>query len=284
MDNPSNQLKHDPRAISRYLFERSKLWFFISMTLKAIILIVASIAVFTANSFAIAAPYVVYLFSICSELCIWRSDSIKGTADGLLRKLDMRDSLGWPLSAQDIRDIAIRLPKKIREALPNEGGGEQYFENKHPYGTEKTIANIQETSWWSKQIANTAWIVTLVISCILLIISIALLITSIQLALNSAILGNISRVVTATITSVFTSGLFKLTVSYYRFSQKSAQIESQAINLIKNPPTELQVVKLFHEYQVARASAPLLPSWIWKVRNQELTQMWRDYIDKQSIV
>ncbi|WP_110514554.1 hypothetical protein [Herpetosiphon llansteffanensis] len=283
MDNASNQLKHDPRAISRYLFERSKLWFSISMTLKASILIVASIAIFTTNFFALVAPYTVYIFSICSELCIWRSDTIKGIADGLLRKLDMRDSLGWSLRAQDIRDIVIRLPKKIRESLPNERSGEQYFENNNPYGIEKTIANIQETSWWSKQIANSAWVFTLVISCILLIISIILLIVSIQLTLKSAILSNISRVVTATITSVFTSGLFKLTVSYYRFSQKSAQIENQAIHLMQNSSTEIQIVKLFHEYQVARATAPLLPSWIWKLRNQELTQMWHDYMDKKKI-
>ncbi|NTW01906.1 MAG: hypothetical protein HGA19_11555 [Oscillochloris sp.] len=37
---------------------------------------------------------------------------------------------------------------------------------------------------------------------------------------------------------------------------------------------DVQAIKLLHEYQIARAGAPMLPDWLWSLMQRELNDLW----------
>jgi hypothetical protein len=39
----------------------------------------------------------------------------------------------------------------------------------------------------------------------------------------------------------------------------------------------VDVLKLWQDYQLARASAPIVPTWIWKKREKKLNKLWLTY-------
>jgi hypothetical protein len=39
----------------------------------------------------------------------------------------------------------------------------------------------------------------------------------------------------------------------------------------------VQAIKIAHEYQLARMIAPLIPSWIWKRKRDDLNELWATY-------
>ncbi|MBR8834968.1 MAG: hypothetical protein DSM106950_13255 [Stigonema ocellatum SAG 48.90 = DSM 106950] len=77
---------------------------------------------------------------------------------------------------------------------------------------------------------------------------------------------------------VFSLGLFRFVMGYYGFSRKAAQIEENIEKLIKLKTfDDTEAIKVMQEYHIARASAPLIPSWVWKQMRNDLNEMWNKY-------
>lgn len=272
----SVELKHDPRKLLDALFVRTKAWWGAALLCKVGVVLLGALNIFVFPGVRYGS-LVLTLFYITSELCQWRSDSFKGSAQSLQRKVDFRNSFGWEISGAEMSDLLMDTPAKIWRRIPPPVARDDYFASEEAPGVTRAIENLQESAWWSKYIAKRMGHVCLGATITLVAVSVATLVVSIDAIENRDVLSSIGRVVTSVLMLVFSLGLVRLTIGYYSFSRKAAQSEQRTFALFGSGCDEVEAIKAWHEYQTARAAAPLLPSWVWRLMQKDLNLLWKEY-------
>ncbi len=284
MEVEENRLRHEPRTLCKAYFEIAKRWLLAAILVKFLIFMVGIISVLL-PLFPKLSPFLVTTLAITSDLCLWRSDVVKGIAEALLRKLDARDSFGWAISRAEMSDLLIRSPKSIVKLVPPKALGNEYFASKEGLGPRRALENVQESAWWSKHLSLRMGQYCLVIVCLLFLGLISVLIISVETVMSYETLASLGRVVTSSLMLILSLRLLRFVEGYYGFSRKAAQIETSIENLINSQDIETaEAVKIMHEYQLARASAPLIPSWIYNLMQDDLNEMWETYRQQQPVV
>jgi hypothetical protein len=109
------------------------------------------------------------------------------------------------------------------------------------------------------------------------------LITSLQNAVNQTVATNVAKITIAVIVFMFSGGYVRLAFHYYSFASQTEQIENNAHRVTKeNNVAEIQAVKLLHDYQIIRAKAPMLPTWLWRHMQNELNRLWQQHRQEAS--
>ena len=71
-------------------------------------------------------------------------------------------------------------------------------------------------------------------------------------------------------------GCVRLGFDYQSFASEAGRVEDQAVKMgKKSRVAEVEAIKLLHEYQIVRATSPMLPGWLWKRKQKELPELWR---------
>lgn len=269
------RFQHDPRKLVDCLSERAKRWWGVTALIKVCSVTLGTVSVLVFPSFKSSAVIIFFLY-IASELATWRSDVFKSSAQAVLRKLDFSDSFGWEISRAEMSDLVVDCPSRLRRKLPPEGD-DDYFTSSEPVGTNRSLDNLQESTWWSKHLSRRMGHITLGVSIALIITSIIVLLVSINSVSDFDTLTSIGRVVTSGLMLIVSLGFLRLTLGYYQFAKKAEQSEKDAIRLLGGNSDELEAVKAWHEYQVSRAAAPLIPSRLWRHMNKDLNAAWEAY-------
>lgn len=222
------------------------------------------------------APFITVLLSLASFWFAQKSSQIRGIAESLLRKLELADGVGWEISGREIADVRVIAPKSVEKFLPAYTNEEKFFASQEGVGPKRAIENTQESAWWSKHLARRAEQIYSGATWVIVVLSIGLLIVSMNMITNTAQLSDIARVATSILVFTLSGGIWQLGKGYASFSRKAEQIESRAAQLLEGRPTEVQAVKLIAEYQLARATAPLLPSWLYKSMRNKLNSLWEE--------
>ena len=277
MVNTSNQVKHNPRALCQVYFTLAKRWARFSFICKLAGFLIGVLTVLLPLVPAYV-PVLVFMLAMIADWLAWRSDTNKGTAEALLRKLDGRDSFGWPISRAELSDLLMRSPSKVNKLVVAKALSEDYFASEEPPGTLRALENLQESAWWSKHLSERMRSYYLAGTCLLVAIAVLVLLVSIQTIDDKQTLSSLGRIVTSVLTLVFSLNLFRSVLGYHNFSVKAGQIEKSTENLLASQGVqESEVIKLMSEYQLARASAPLLPTWLWNRMEDELNATWKQY-------
>jgi hypothetical protein len=138
-----------------------------------------------------------------------------------------------------------------------------------------------ESAWWSKHLASSIGNYYCVATCVLVISSIGILIFSIQTIKDVDTITSLGKIVTSTLMLIFSLGLFRAVLGYHNFSSNADRVEKKAENLLASSALkELDAIKVMNEYHIARNAAPLIPSWFWKLKRDDLNQVWRQYRQK----
>jgi hypothetical protein len=88
----------------------------------------------------------------------------------------------------------------------------------------------------------------------------------------------VSNVVTAVIALVFAGSLVRLPVDYFNLSARASEYDRKSSELIRaGSVTERDALRLLSDYQLERATAPLLPDWAWRARRRHLNEIWKTY-------
>jgi hypothetical protein len=273
-------LGHDIREFVGALFRRAKRWWIGSLACKVGSILVGALSVLLFPDLKSGAVFV-FLIYIISEVSTWRSDYFKGTAEAVLRKLDFRDSFGWEISRAEIADLIMNCPASIRRRIPPPTGVDNYFASKEVPGAARAIENLQESAWWSKHVAKRMGHICLGTTILLVLLSVIVLLISVDTIRDFDTLSSVGRVVTSALMLIFSLGLLRLTLGYYGFAKKAEQSDQQTLKLFSTGCDELGAVKAWHEYQVARASSPPIPSWLWKWINKDMNEAWEQYRRRQ---
>lgn len=269
--------QYNLRLLCQNLFDHSKRLAFFALMLRMLSFATGSTFVLLALNFP-QLPLVIALISLVAEIIQWRSDAVKNSSESLLRNLEFQESLGWPISNSMLSDTLATIPGWIKKTIKDKKPEKEYFASQHEKPLLKALENLQESAWWSKHLASRVGFIYLVVTAVIVLVSFAILFVSIETVHSFALLQNIARVVTSTIMLLFSLKFIRLTADYFNFSKKAEQIESRTEHLFKTKKlNEMQVVRLFYEYQLSRAYSPLIPTWVWKSMNAELNELWIAY-------
>lgn len=277
MANSSNQVKHNPRALCQVYFTLAKRWARFSLVCKLAGFLVGVLTVLLPLVPAYA-PVLVFMLAMMADWLAWRSDTHKGIAEAWLRKLDGRDCFDWAISGAELSDLLMRSPSKVDKLVIAKALSEEYFASKEPPGTTRALENLQESAWWSKHSSERMRNYYLAGTCLLVASAVLVLLISVQAIDNKQTLSSLGRIVTSVLTLVFSLNLFRSVLGYHNFSVKAGQIEKSTENLLASQGVqESEAIKLMSEYQLARASAPLIPTWLWNRMEGELNATWKQY-------
>jgi hypothetical protein len=271
---------HDPRKLGSCLLSRSKRWWIATTATKIGSVVLGALSVIFFPKFKLTAV-IVFVLYVTSELFAWRSDSFKALAQAVLRKLDFRDSFGWQITGEEMSDLIVGCPTRLRRTIPPPGD-DDYFSSKNDVGPVRALQNLQESSWWSKHLARRMSYITTAVAAAFFGGSLVVLLISINAITNLDTLASIARVVTSALMLVLSLGLFRLTLSYYSFGRKAELAENESLRLLAADCNELEAVKAWQEYHVARTTAPPIPTLLWKWMNKDLNEAWIAYRAKAN--
>jgi hypothetical protein len=272
------------------LFARCKSLWAAGLIAKLLVFALGTVVVFVPMD----ARIVVILgltFAAVSEFLQWLSDRWKSTAHQLHRKLDFENSFDWKITEREERDFLARYVGDI-EALSIPSPGNYFASNEKP-SARRALENLRESAWWSTQLSESmgwifvAAIVLISLGCLFLLnVSVRDVSQATSPAAphgtndtaisSAAVSASIVKVVTSTFLFIFSYGLFKFAAGYFSFGNKSRQIVDRAEGLLEHASTdEVQAIKLWQDYHLARDAAPLIPKWIWKLREKKLNKIWK---------
>lgn len=274
MTAPASNPLPSPYALAKALDDCAKLWWGVSLGAKGLgFLTGAFISVLPPEP----VPFIVAAFTLVAELCSYRSDAVKSTAQQFRRKLDLQDGFGWQIPSTDLSDLCVRCSSWVKQRARTHPVNEPYFASTDQPGPMRALKNVCESAWWTKhlaqRIATYCW-TTMVLGIIL---SFGILIVALQATSTHSTQVNAAQMVTAFLMLFLSLGLVKLALGYGGLSKNSESSEKAADRALQGTPDELGAFKVLYDYHLHRAAGPLLPTWLWKMRKDDLNQSWNDY-------
>jgi len=273
--NNKNTFKH----IQKELHDDAMYYWYVSRISEIMIFAISTFAIFTPLQTEILL-FVTTTLAITVFLTQWRSEFIKQKAQYYLRKYEYWDGLGLKPNEQELRDAHIQLSQNLRTKILKKTSNESYFASETQYSNKRMLENLEESSWWSKSLANTAYLFFLSISIAIMILGIITLIIALQIN-NSLDDFNekITRVVVALFVLIFSAGYLRTAMEYHYFSNAASKVENKVNKLLQEDIEleEIQATMLLNKYQIERVIAPIIPTMIWKMRKNILNQSWKKY-------
>lgn len=223
------------------------------------------------------APVSIVAIAIIAELFQWRSDVLKGRGEGITRKVEYQDAFGWTFPNKDLSDHLAKIPARTRRAIA-QAVKDNYFASQEPPGPRRAAENLQESAWWSKDLAGFMLSVCAVLTAVLFVGALAALSVSVATIRDYDALQSVNRVVTSVIALIISLGFLKLIVGYYNFASKAEQTERCTITMLKSKKVDqTEAIQLLHEYQIARSAAPFIPDLAWRLSASTLNELWAKY-------
>jgi hypothetical protein len=135
---------------------------------------------------------------------------------------------------------------------------------------------MRESTWWSERLARFAFRLSFAMVACLVIASLYG-----GLPLVRAVSGvpldyaQLVGLYTALICLLFSCDLGRLPIGYSQFASNARDTNLQLNALASLPETsEPDVVRMVLDYQFARAEAPPIPDWAWRLRRDTLDETW----------
>lgn len=263
---------NNPDILCQKVYDLAKYHYNRSVFCKFLVYVVGVIGIFVTDTYSVV-PVVALLLIVLSEFLQYRSDTYKGIAESLRRKLDFMHSFGWSIPKKDLTDVLLELPQHIEEKV-KATPAEDYFMSSTDFGPVKALENLEESAWWSKHLTKIAWKYCVGIIAFVLLLSFVSLYISINLSVKNLYIPQISKIITSSIMVLFSIGFVRTAIGYSRFRKKAGQIDSILPDKIKSTTLgDPECIKLWSEYHIARASSPLIPSIIWEMNEKRLNTL-----------
>jgi hypothetical protein len=265
-----------PYALARALDDFAKRWWGASLGAKGLGFLTGACISFLPPE---PVPFIVAAFTLAAELCLYRSDAIKSTAQQFRRKLELQDGFGWQIPNTDLSDLLVRCSSWVKKRARTHPVKEPYFASTEPSGPVRALKNVCESAWWTKHLsermATYSW-TTVIIG---IIGSFVMLIAALQATNTHTVQMSVARIVTGFLMLFLSLGIVKLALGYSGLSKNSASSEGAADRALHatTTPEELAAFKIMYDYYLSRAVGPIIPTWMWEMRQDELNQTWKEH-------
>lgn len=276
------------RKIIAKTFRKAKRWYLAYLVSQFIILLIGVISMFVAISPSLSAM-LAFLGVLAIEVLRWRSDCWKSEGESAKRKWEITDDFGTPLDGKDIADWLAAEPKGFLDDVAADEIAGSEFDSVQPPGVQRALENTEESAWWSKHESRKMIFYLWMIFVCVVIVAFAALTASIS-ALKSAnvqqsgvLVQNVGGIICSVLVFVFSINLVRLLMDFYAFARKAEELLGKCRQLLKSPnTTESEALSVLHDYQSARNSAPLLPTFVWKRHGDHWREQWAHFRPKKK--
>ncbi|HYW06494.1 MAG TPA: hypothetical protein VE913_06040 [Longimicrobium sp.] len=263
------------RALSQALFGMAKWASRLALTSEVVALVFsARLAIARAPEWT-SVPLLA-LLALVTFLFRGLADAWRDQADEQLRKLDLADGLGRPISARDCADLMANAPR-LAVWLSRRRPAESYFASASTGSPRRLVENLRESAWWTWHLGRTAEWLQKVWLIVFGTFGVG------TLAMQAIRPGGFSggfltkpSLAVALLLFLFTSGPYGRLGKFRSLHEAAHDVEMKAGHLLDHPERidESKALLLAGDYHLARKGAPLLSSLVWRLRKAELNRLW----------
>jgi len=257
-------------------FDAAKFWQLASTFCNFIVMVLSILVIFTDkwHTFLLISTLLVTLLGI---LFLWHSIGLRAVAEDILRKLEMYNGFGWEITSKEILDLRASSSKSVKKAAYS-SDSYKYFASTETVGAERALQNLEESAWWTKHQSRKMAFYSSGAGAFLLLLVIIGLVSITQNPLPKDKMQKIGEVAVVIILFIGATGYMRRALEYRTFSLQAAEADSTANDILgTDTVSEIDAIKLLHDYQVNRAISPLLPSWLWALEKKNLNKLWAEH-------
>lgn len=256
-------------------YDRAKRWAGAVLILQSGLFFSGVLAIFW-PFLTLAYPWLAVPLALLGTWISARASKYKSLAEGAKRQHEYVAGFGVKPSLRELANLRQNLQKQLSpEAGALLKAGITYA-SAEPHGARRALENLSESAWFTKHLAAhcVQWVAATFI--ITLLIAISLLLWAVAEVSGTAAGAIAAKSFAATFTFLISVGSIRSWVGYAKLERKADKIDGDATAmLVSAEPSVFEVQRLLTEYQVTRASAPLIPTWIWKVYRDSMNQDWK---------
>jgi hypothetical protein len=263
------------RLTSLY-YKKAEVWRYWHLRIEALIYVAGVFAVFV-HDLPLEYPAVGLALVLVTALLAAQGEKLRDTAESLKRQHEYWQGLGIAPSKAMLAEVQVHapgdLPREMAEIL-RQG---LTFSSARALGPNRLLENLSESSWFTKELA--AWcsarLREIFIGSVLIALIVLLVVaTSVHGGTASS---SVAKCVASTLAFLMSVGVMKSWLAFERYSREAGEIDSEAQRVLASgAASALDAQRLLSEYQLLRASAPAIPTWIWSRKRHQLNQIWND--------
>lgn len=255
-------------------FDKAKSWAGAVLILQAALFLAGIIAIF-APHFTISYPWIALPLALLGAGLTSHAARLKGMAETVKRQHEYVAGFGRVPSGRQLADLRMNLPEGLPAELDRLLREGITYSSAKPPGPVRVLENLSESAWFSKHLAAYCTRSLAAVFVITMVIAVSLLLLCATTLTGTSVGIAAAKCVSATLLFLISVGTVRSCFGYHRFAQKAAEIDTEACSLAANQtPDPCETQRLLAEYQLARASAPLIPTWVWRFRRKRLNQNW----------
>jgi hypothetical protein len=222
-------------------------------------------------------PPLAILLAVTSTWFAIQISKFKGTAETLKRHHEYWQGFGKDLPSGLLADLRVTVSGGVtdeEDRLLRQG---IRFASAKPLGPARVLENLCESAWFTKHHAT--WCaeklgVVFVLTVVLAILVLLVFLSSIK-TLTSMMVA--AQCVSVTLSTLLSIGVFRSWLEFRGYSQKAGDIEAESQRLLKFKTVDaFEAQRILAEYQLVRAGAPTIPTWVWKIQRERLNRSWDD--------
>lgn len=211
-----------------------------------------------------------------SSLARWRSAHLRAAAEALLCQKEFRDGLGWDPDSRLVADLKATHSKLAALAIKRQEEQSEFYDTKVTIGPSRMIEMVRESAWWTSQ--NSSFCSRAVAYCGGLLVVSSLYGTMISWIATTGEPNPTTLVslLTSVVSLVFALDIARLFFEYQALEREAEAAFSAAEALLERAElADCDALRPVLRYQVARALAPPIPDWVWRLRRDNLNSVWQ---------
>ena len=160
--------------------------------------------------------------------------------------------------------------KKLRNRV-----SQNYFASSEPPGPIRLLQNLEESAWWTMHLSRLMFRVAF--GTLVAVIFLALFALYAMVAVHQHVIEGevVAEIIVGVVSLGIAVGLVKRCFGVSELAERAEKTAEAAGRLLaQGNPSELEAVILLAEYQVARATSPLLPTILWSRKRDALNHLW----------
>jgi ABC-type multidrug transport system fused ATPase/permease subunit len=257
-------------AAMHLAFTKAKRCFFLLLIVQSTVGVAGLVGVFWPPLAAfISCPVFVIILAVVTLLLQMMTIRFSDSAESMKRMHERHTNFGIPPAgiqfAEAVRSFGMQLTAKQQQDL-DEG---REVSSTQPMGDRRAMENLRESSFHS---SDQSKFVAKVLFCgagLLALLAVIVLVTYLPKA--SAGSGQLAAESVSAFISLFvSSNLLTSAWQYWKMGASAAQATSGAIALLAQPGVNRdEASALWQEYQLARATSPPVPTFVWRLRRKK---------------
>jgi len=258
-------------------FQKAKLWSFAVIGLQLLVFFSGVASIFW-TKLSLSYPWIALPLAAVAAYLATQAAKHRSLAESLKRQHELADGFGKAPSCAQLADTKHALGELLSDEVDAQLRPGITYSSEAENGAHRLLENLIESAWFSKHLASWCSKRLCAVFAVSLVLSVSILLWCVGHLNNPSVTleAAASKLVSATLLFMLSVGLIRTWLSFSRFAGKSQVNEQQAAaQLQHNKSDNLEALRLLTEYQLARATAPMIPTWVWRYRKEKLNHDWK---------